>query len=245
MKSVQPQPATALAAKTGANPDALHRVMRARVNHGVFALENGRFSHNAASQALRSDHPASMRALARMMGMDFHWDAFRELGYSLKTGESAAHKAVSGGIFEHLQTHPDDGRIFNDAMIGKSFAQIGPLLGSYDFTPYKTIGDIGGGVGHLLTAILDAAPDASGVLFELPEVIEQARASSNPRVTWVAGDFFRDAIPDSSSSRRRRWPASRASARRSSPGADEGSRRDRERTGPLSRAGPLPNHFSY
>jgi hypothetical protein len=191
----EPQPAAALAAKTGTNADALHRVLRALVNHGVFALKDGRFSHNAASRLLRSDNPASMRSLARMMGLNFHWDVYRELGHSLKSGESAGDKAIPGGLFEHLRAHPEEGRIFNEAMVGKSFGQIGPLLGAYDFTRFETIGDIGGGMGHLLSAILNAAPGARGVLFELPAVIAQAKAAANPRVTYVAGDFFKDAIP--------------------------------------------------
>lgn len=191
----EPQPATALAAKTGTHPDGLHRVLRALANHGIFTLKDGRFSHNASSRLLRSDDPASMRSLARMMGLDFHWDVFRELGHSLKTGASAADKAIPGGLFEHLRMHPEDGRIFNEAMVGKSFGQIGPLLGAYDFTRFKTIGDIGGGVGHLLSAILKTAPAATGVLFDLPEVIAQAKSTPNPRVSYVAGDFFKDAIP--------------------------------------------------
>jgi hypothetical protein len=191
----EPLPATALAAKTGTDPDALHRVLRALANHGIFTLEDGRFSHNPASRLLRSDDPASMRSLARMMGLGFHWDVFRELGYSLTSGESATDKAIPGGLFEHLRAHPEDGRIFNEAMVGKSFAQIGPLLEAFDFTRFKTIGDIGGGVGHLLAAILDTAPAANGVLFELPEVITQAQSTPNPRITYVAGDFFKDAIP--------------------------------------------------
>jgi hypothetical protein len=191
----EPQPATALAAKTGTNPDALHRVLRALANHGIFTLRDGRFSHNSASRLLRSDNPASMRSLARMMGRDFHWDVYRELGHSLKSGESAADKAVPGGLFGHLRAHPEDGRIFNEAMVGKSFGQIGPLLGAYDFTRFETIGDIGGGVGHLLAAILKTAPAANGVLFDLPEVIAQAKTIPSPRITYVGGDFFKDAIP--------------------------------------------------
>ena len=189
------QTAAALAAKTGTNPDALHRILRSLVNHGVFALKDGRFSHNPASRLLRSDDRASMRSLARMMGLNFHWDIYRELGHSLKTGESAANVTVRGDVFAHLREHPEDGRIFNEAMVGKSFGQIGPVLGAYDFTRFKTIGDIGGGVGHLLAAILDAAPSAKGVLFDLPEVVAQGRQSPHPRITYVGGDFFSDAIP--------------------------------------------------
>jgi hypothetical protein len=191
----EPQPAAVLAKKTGTNADALHRVLRALCNHGIFTLSNGLFSHNEASRLLRSDNPASMRSLARMMGLDFHWDVYRELAHTLTTGESAGYKAQPGGLFEHLRTHPEDSRIFNEAMVGKSFGQIGPVLGAYDFSRFKTIGDIGGGVGHLLTAILNAAPGAKGVLFDLPEVIAQAKSRANPRITYVPGDFFKDAIP--------------------------------------------------
>jgi hypothetical protein len=191
----EPQPATALAAKTGTNPDGLHRILRALTNHGIFTLKDGRFAHNAASRLLRSDDPASMRSLARMMGIDFHWDAYRELGHSLKTGGSAADKAIPGGLFGHLGAHPEDARIFNEAMVGKSFGQIGPLLGAYDFSRFATIGDIGGGVGHLLSAILKTAPSAKGVLFDLPDVIAQAKSTPNPRISYVGGDFFKDAIP--------------------------------------------------
>ena len=188
-----PETAAALAAKTGTHADALHRILRSLVSHGIFALKDGHFSHNAASRLLRSDHPASMRALAQMMGLDVHWDVFRNTAYSLKTGRSAADEAVPGGLFARLREHPEEGRIFNEAMVAKSFGQIGPVLGAYDFTGFGTIGDIGGGVGHLLAAILDAAPNAKGVLFDLPEVVTQARR--HPRMTAVAGDFFKGPIP--------------------------------------------------
>jgi hypothetical protein len=190
-----PQTAAELAAKTGTNADALHRILRALTNHGIFALENGRFSHNAASRLLRSADPASMRSLVRMMGRDFHWDTFREIGLSLATGESAGNAAIPGGLFEHLRANPEDGRIFNEAMVGKSFAQIPPVLGAYDFTGFRTIGDIGGGFGHLLAAILNTAPTAKGVLFDLPEVVARAKAHPHPSVTYVGGDFFKDPIP--------------------------------------------------
>ena len=152
----EPEAAAVLAKKTGTNADALHRILRALCNHGIFTLRDGAFSHNAASRLLRSDNPASMRSLARMMGLDFHWDVYRDLVHSLTTGESAGYKVQQGGLFEHLRTHPEDSRLFNEAMVGKSFGQIGPVLGAYDFSPFKTIGDIGGGVGHLLAAILNA-----------------------------------------------------------------------------------------
>jgi hypothetical protein len=191
----EPQTAAALASKTSTHAAALHRILRCLATHGVFSLKDGKFSHNEASRLLRSDHPRSMRALSRMMGLDFHWDAYRELTHSLKTGKPAVSNVVQGGLFDFMRDKPEESRIFNEAMVGKSFGQIGPVLEAYDFKGFRTIGDIGGGMGHLLGAILDATPGASGMLFDLPEVIAQAKDTPHPRISYVGGDFFKSEIP--------------------------------------------------
>lgn len=190
-----PQTAAALASKTGTNAVALHRILRCLASHGVFSLRDGKFSHNEASRLLRSDHPRSMRALSRMMGLDFHWDTYRELTHSLRTGKPAISNVVKGGLFDFLRDKPEQSRIFNEAMIGKSYGQIGPVLEAYDFEGFRTIGDVGGGMGHLLGAILDATPGATGMLFDLPEVIAQAKGAPHPRINYVGGDFFKGGIP--------------------------------------------------
>jgi hypothetical protein len=190
-----PQTAAELAAKSGTNADALHRILRPLVARGIFTLQDGRFAHNAASRLLRSDSQPSLRGLARMMGLDFHWDSYREMTHSLKTGRSGSELVIPEGLFPRLAKNPEHGRIFNEAMAGKSVGMIGPVLENHDFTPFRTIGDIGGGTGHLLKAMLGAAPAARGVLFELPEVIDQASAAPHERIDYVGGDFFRDEIP--------------------------------------------------
>jgi len=50
-----------------------------------------------------------------------------------------------------------------------------------------TIGDIGGGLGHLLQRVLERAPDARGVLFDLPQVIDNARPRAHPLIAYVGG----------------------------------------------------------
>ncbi|HEX5419661.1 MAG TPA: methyltransferase, partial [Gammaproteobacteria bacterium] len=40
-----------------------------------------------------------------------------------------------------------------------------------------------------------SAKGPKGMLFDLPAVIERARADADPRIDYVAGDFFRDPIP--------------------------------------------------
>jgi hypothetical protein len=175
--------------------DPLHRVLRCLSNHGIFEVEGGRIAHNDASRLLRADGRPSLRALAQMMGLRMHWDAYAELGLTVRTGQPGVAVAVQGGLFDYFTARPDEGRIFDDAMTAKSFAQLGPALQAYDFSGFRTIGDIGGGAGHLLAAVLGAVPRAEGVLFDLPAVVERAAERPHPRIRYVGGDFFKDPIP--------------------------------------------------
>jgi len=191
----EPQTAESLARALGVQPQPLHRVLRSLANHGVFVHDGERFAHNAESRALCTGAPGSMRSLARMMGMKVHWDAYRELDAAVRTGQPSIEKVTDGGLFPYLREHPQEGRIFDEAMEGKSAMAIAMVPQAYDFSAFKTIGDIGGGLGHLLGAVLARAPQAQGVLFELPDVVSRARARNVPRVTYVGGDFFKDSIP--------------------------------------------------
>jgi nucleotide-binding universal stress UspA family protein len=191
----EPQSAEALASRSGLNAGALLRVLRALSSRGVFDYDGERFSHNAASRALRSDTPGSMRPLARMMGLKVHWDAYRELGVALQGGTPAIKAVTPDGLFPYLQAHPEEARIFHDAMVAKSAALVEPVARAYDYRSFKTIADIGGGLGPLLYGVLERAPTTRGVLFDLPEVIEQARLHPHPRVSYTGGSFFSDPMP--------------------------------------------------
>jgi O-methyltransferase domain len=63
---------------------------------------------------------------------------------------------------------------------------------AYDFSDRKLIVDVGGGHGALLGAVLAQAPDARGVLFDLPSVVAGASVSS--RYATEGGSFF-DSVP--------------------------------------------------
>lgn len=192
----EPQSAEALAGAVGANPRALARVLRALAAHGVFEEVAGSFRHTAASRLLRSDHPQSQRAFVRMMGMPVHWEAYGKLEHSIRTGESAMTCIAPGGTFEYFASHPEEARLFDEAMTAKSHENIANVLRAYDFSGLTSIADIGGGRGHLLRAVLAANPGVTGVLFDLPHVIG-ALASSPPtdRLALRSGSFFTDPLP--------------------------------------------------
>ncbi len=71
-----PKDREALAGKVGADPDTMHRLLRALASVGVFGqLPDGRITNTARSECLRHDAPGSLRGLARMHGGAPFWQA--------------------------------------------------------------------------------------------------------------------------------------------------------------------------
>ncbi len=184
-----------LASGCGADVDALDRVLRLLVAHGVFEQHGDGFVHNEASRLLRSDDPMSMRAFSRMMGLPVFSAALGDLEHSVRTGSPSIELTAPNGLWPYVQEHPREQGIFGQAMSAKAAADIAAVLAAYDFSGVGRVADIGGGRGHLLRAVLDAVPSAEGILFDLPEVID-ALDSEHERLTPQAGDFFVDPLPD-------------------------------------------------
>jgi O-methyltransferase len=190
-----PCSAAELAASVGAHPDALGRSLRLLAAHGVFEAQGETFRHSPASRLLRSDHPHSLRAFARMIGLPINWAIYGALDHTLRTSLPAADKVLPGGLWAYYAEHPEEAAIFNAAMAAKAHGQVGGVIAAYDFSGFGRIGDIGGGRGHLLRAVLACAPSAKGVLFDLPHVIAEAADLASERLALQAGDFFHDALP--------------------------------------------------
>lgn len=188
-----PASAESIATALGLNADALERMLRLLAVAGVFEARGSLWAHTELSRMLRSDHPQSMRAFARMIGARVNWSALGEAEHTARTGIAAIEKVVPGGLWPYFRAHPDEGRIFDAAMTAKSSAEIAALMPAFDFSRYRVIADVGGGRGHVLAAVLAATPGAKGVLFDLPSVV--APVASSERMTAQAGDFFVDALP--------------------------------------------------
>jgi hypothetical protein len=190
-----PRSAADLAGAVGANSDALDRVLRLLSSQGVFQSDDGKYRHSPASRLLRSDHPQSVRPVARMFGLSMNWSAYEAMGHTIRTGRPATEKTMPEGFWRHFASHPEDSATFNAAMAAKAQVQVAAIVPAYDFSKFKRIGDIGGGRGHLLRAVLEAAPQAKGILFDLPHVVADAVGITSNRLALLGGDFFKDALP--------------------------------------------------
>lgn len=198
--SAGPQSSDALAEAVGAHPGALYRLLRFLEYLGLFyEPEPGKFALTAMGEYLRSDAPGGIRNEA-IFNMELVWPGWGELAYTVTTGRSADQRAFGASFFEHLQQHPHLVALFNDSMT-RFIATMAPAVAAaYGFRPFRTIVDVGGGHGTLMAAILQANPQARGVIFDLPITVEGAQKymvelGLSERCACLGGDFFKEVPP--------------------------------------------------
>jgi hypothetical protein len=122
--------------------------------------------------------------------------AVGELESAIRTGEPSADRALPGGLWGYLKQNTEASRIFGQAMTEKAQGHIAGILQVYDFSSFSVIADVGGGHGHLIQAIVAATPGVQGVLFDQPQVVNEAQVVASERLRIVGGDFFRDLVPE-------------------------------------------------
>jgi O-methyltransferase domain/Dimerisation domain len=195
-----PQTAAQLAPVVGAEPQALHRVLRALASLGIFReMDDGRFDLTPLAHLLRRDATGSMRNLALIYGEEWVWQAYGQMLHSVQTGEPAFEAAHGKALFDYLEHQPAARTHFQDAMSSYSAQEAAAILAAYDFARIGKVVDIGGGHGALIAALLQAHSKLSGIVFDLPAAAPGAArlladAGVAHRATFIPGDFFH-AIP--------------------------------------------------
>lgn len=193
-----PLPVDEIARRTGADGDALYRVLRALATVGVFVELSPRvFGLTAAASLLQSGAPDSMRSFVLMWAE--HFPAWSELLHSVTTGQPAFDKVFGKPVFDHLADHPESARIFDEAMTGIHGPETGAMIAAYSFDSFETIVDVGGGNGSVLLDVLRSAPRARGIVFDLPHVAQRTSAALAGsgvagRCSAQGGSFF-EAVP--------------------------------------------------
>jgi hypothetical protein len=195
-----PRTAAELADETGADADALFRVLRAAACLGVLTQDAGdRFGPTPASELLRPGTKGSLHARLTLYGEPWWWAPTGRLLDTVMTGAPAFERIHGAALFDWLAAHPDASETFDAHMTAMTDAEaVGAVR--LDVWPHSgTAVDVGGGRGTLLAALLRARPGLHGVLFDLPHVAGSAggwlaTAGVAERCRVVAGDFF-DAAP--------------------------------------------------
>jgi O-methyltransferase domain/Dimerisation domain len=196
-----PKTSHALAQDIAADPDALYRLLRACAGFGLFSeVESQTFALTPLGDLLRSNATGSLRDYAIFGLAPGLWLPFGHLEQAIRSGKPQAKQVLGMELWEYFSQHEEESTPFAAAMSYLSAGAAREVVARYDVSQAKKIVDVGGSHGMLLTALLQAAPAAEGVLFDLPHVIEHARTvvgslGLNDRVALRSGDFFQEVPP--------------------------------------------------
>jgi len=181
-----------LAEKQGWDERPLTVLLDALTAIGLLTKGDGRYQTDAGLLPfLRSDSPQTVLPMIRHAATIWrNWSNLTQI------------VAVTGGVestaggFEN----PEDQKAFIGAMhvVGKVHAA--KIVQAINPGSARRLIDVGGGSGTYTIAFLEAIPEMSATLFDLPDVEAMGReriteAGLMDRVTLVAGNFYTDSLP--------------------------------------------------
>jgi hypothetical protein len=194
----EPVAAEEIASRVGTHPRSLYRLLRALSTVGIFReTDDRRFAGSAMSDLLRTDHPGSMWGWPAFIGRRRHREIWGELLHSVRTGQDGPHHLW--GVDPWQYREPEEIARFSAGQAAVSRTVAPAIIAAYDFSKFPRIVDVGGANGALLAAILSASPRSSGVVFDLPPVVQEAAsvnrtAGLDGRCEIVGGSYW-DGVP--------------------------------------------------
>ena len=183
-----------LADDTGTHQTSLLRMMRGLAAVGLFNESHDKsFELTPLGQFLRTDVPDSLAPMALFTHDSYA--AWGDLLHAVETGEPAFNHVFGMDRYQYLEQHPDASVRFNAAMALLSSQLRRAVVATYDFSPFETAVDVGGGQGGLLIEMLRANSSLRGILFDTEAVAQAvAQAGVPERCQVVAGNFF-ESVP--------------------------------------------------
>lgn len=180
----------------------LERILNALIGYGVFqvAVRGGHsfYWNNAVSAVLRSDHPNTMKHMLAHQMSDCYdsWTYLEDMlrGQIEKPWDKSVQAQKLGetgpdnNLWAWYKAFPELEVTFGNAMAAIDLGASAMVADG----PFQRVGrviDVGGNQGNFLRKILLAHPGPSGLLFDLPSVIENARPF------WAPGGEFHDLAP--------------------------------------------------
>uniref|UniRef100_A0A7N8X918 Acetylserotonin O-methyltransferase-like n=1 Tax=Mastacembelus armatus TaxID=205130 RepID=A0A7N8X918_9TELE len=134
---------------------------------------------------------------------DIVWPLFSHLESAVREGTNQHEKAFgkkSKDIFQDTYYNSQEVKLrFMNAMHSIARVTGKAVASAFDLSSYKTACDLGGCTGAMAYEFTKAHPGLSVTVFDLPAVVEMSEhfqpLHTDNRVSFVAGDFFKDELP--------------------------------------------------
>jgi len=187
-----PLTAAQLAAVLGVNTEKLSRLLYALVTAHLVTVEGDRFANTP-----EATHFLVKGKLTYLGGRHENfsevWENLLHTAESIRTGVPQCKK-------DFAATSPEDQMQFFRGLHPGTLANARALAARYDFSPYTTLADVGGGSGGMALALTEAYPHLRATVIDLPTItpITQrfiAAAGATDRVQVVAADVVNAPVP--------------------------------------------------
>lgn len=207
------QIASSIADAPSPNLSYLNRVMRLLVRRGIFSVdypsdgneEDARYGPTDLSRWLLvdttlSDQPEfTLAPIFVMENNPWFMHPWHSLSQCIREGGLAPFEKAFGEMFDFAGKNPEFNKLLNEGMactaritIKTILSHYGDVLfgegGSGDGCQIRSVVDVGGGTGSVVSQIVKAYPHIKGINFDRPHVITVA--PKYPGVTHIAGDMF-------------------------------------------------------
>uniref|UniRef100_A0A8C7C941 Acetylserotonin O-methyltransferase-like n=1 Tax=Oncorhynchus kisutch TaxID=8019 RepID=A0A8C7C941_ONCKI len=178
------------------------RLLEACVSLGLLQRTGKEYTNTAMSRHfLLSDGPLSLQGYIQHCN-ELVWPLFTHLETAVREGTNQHEKAFgkTSNLFQDAYYSRHEVKLrFMKAMHSIAKVSGRDVATAFDLSKYKTACDLGGCTGAMAYEFAKAHPGLSVTMFDLPEVIEM-RGHFRPhdaddRVSFVAGDFFKDELP--------------------------------------------------
>jgi acetylserotonin N-methyltransferase len=195
-------PAAEVAATLNTHPEATARLLEACAGLGLLAKNGDAFANlPVAEDYLRLQ---SGRTLAGyiLYSNDALYPMWGKLEDAVREGTNRWQHVFATGdaIFSGFYRTPEARRTFLRGMHGMGLLSSPEVVRVFNLNRFKTIADLGGATGHLAIAACERYGAMRGIVFDLPEVIHEARehiaaSRADDRIEAIPGDFFKDPLP--------------------------------------------------
>ncbi|KAF2276639.1 putative O-methyltransferase [Westerdykella ornata] len=198
-----------LARASQAREDRLGQVMRAMRNNGIFSYDAQKktYRNNSTSTLLLKDHWTQWRNWVDLYGNEFY-DMARGIQQSCRSDAVRSPAQINydtdDSMFKYFTERGWVPKL-HKTLSGGAVAQAPGIVEDYPWheVASKTVLDVGGGGGGLIASLLRAYPEMIGGVFDMPHVIEQAKANFHdkegvyadvgsrvPPENLISGDFM-------------------------------------------------------
>jgi acetylserotonin N-methyltransferase len=193
----------ALSEELKANRDALERLLNACI--GLQLLRHTADGYENTPVAMTYLCQNSPRRLTGYINYsnEVTWKLWTHLEDAVREGTPRWKQTFgwNGPIFSNFFQTEQAKREFLMGMHGLGLLSSPHVVAAFDLSRFQRLVDLGGATGHLAVAACQRYGGLRAVVFDLPEALPLAREIvwASPvadQITFVAGDFFSDPLPE-------------------------------------------------